>query len=1156
MNIRNKFPNGIKKYWEVFVIFIFSLTPLFWLKNNEIVIGHDSGFRLNYLDHLINLFYSWNSIQNFGTDWGILKGFLIIQAPETIFSLLFGSLTLGQLATFVMWFFVIGLSMYVLVRNFFYQKEFWIFRLFSSLFYMYNFFILQAWFIAERAKFSLIAALPLGILIIYKTLSKEHSLIKGVIAFSLLSFFLNGGGSPPLYGSLILTYLIIFLFLTLINVKNNGVKEIIFSIKTALALLIGFLAINSYFVIPHFYGILNKYYSVLYSIGGISGILAWENAINKFASFLNLLRLQGIPDWYDNPSHPYSNFFLENPLLIIASFFPILIILLGLLFHRRLDLQKRQDKIFYLIFLIFIVGLLFASGSHPPFGFIYVFLVEHLPGFAIFRSAFYKFGLVAWFSVIFLTGYYLNLLIMKYSKKNYVQSIIGVTAILFIILYHFPYFKINFFEFNNPFTTKVIIPTYVEETKNYMNDVKTTTRILILPKLDPGFKIDSYTWGFWSLESLPKLSLNHSTVTNDNVSPKIVGQVYKLLDRGDTLTAEKLLGSLGVNNIILRNDVVYNNKKTKIQDLRLEKNNFLKISSISPVKRFGEWEIYDLKTQNYLPIFYSPKNIVFSHSGIEFYPDFLSLEPDPRVSVVFSDDPENSLKNNNIKNIFNKLYIVPICVLCKDRELEIYKSAVILPKVNFLPGSPLYILKIEKEKLLINQSNNIPERIDLDISFSGNRLSELSGILFKESTEPNTKIILMEKLIKKYETLINDAMSHIENLSGIERNQYRIRLLAYLQIQRNFLNKLHFRENFSEKKYNTLATFMDNQISKIKNEVWMSIDTNKKRLLFTIEDSGFYNIEFLDSQPIPSRIVIDGNGIKDKKNIDLSQGEHRMEISYDQSQFILDQDSSEFLMKNNDKRVFNLSGVKSSESYILSFEYKILDGDNSLFETSYETSNQVASRLNLGRNVEWRSFSQEIEYSILDSEPKNIIFKNLSQETNSTLIRNLRITKSFIPSVYITRNLKNATYTPPILKIQKVNPTQYNVRIMNAKTPYILNFGESFDKGWKVYITDSSEEDSQFNTLSYFDGDIKENRPQRKVFDNNTLAAVFNPSISEENHFKTNGYSNAWYIEKTGDYNLVVFFEPQKYFYLGLVVTTSTLMGFSVVLIKKKYVKH
>ena len=259
MNIRNKFSNGIKKYWEIIVIFFFSLTPLLWLKGSEVIIGHDSGFRLNYLDHLRNLFFSWNPVQNFGADWGILKGFLIIQAPETFFSLLFGSLQVGERISFIFWFFIIGISMYTLINSFFPKKEFWIFRIFSSLFYMFNFFLLQGWFIAERAKFSLFAALPLTVLVLFKTLSREYSVLKGTILFSLTSFFLNGGGSPPLFGSLFLVFGITFAFLTFVNIVEKGFREIAYSLKVLISFSIGFLAINAYFVLPHLYQIINKY---------------------------------------------------------------------------------------------------------------------------------------------------------------------------------------------------------------------------------------------------------------------------------------------------------------------------------------------------------------------------------------------------------------------------------------------------------------------------------------------------------------------------------------------------------------------------------------------------------------------------------------------------------------------------------------------------------------------------------------------------------------------------------------------------------------------------------------------------------------------------------------------------------------------------------
>ena len=53
------------------------------------------------------------------------------------------------------------------------------------------------------------------------------------------------------------------------------------------------------------------------------GAVRWSQEISKNASFNNLIKLQGIPDWYDNPQHPYSNNFLDNYfLLLLAIFFP------------------------------------------------------------------------------------------------------------------------------------------------------------------------------------------------------------------------------------------------------------------------------------------------------------------------------------------------------------------------------------------------------------------------------------------------------------------------------------------------------------------------------------------------------------------------------------------------------------------------------------------------------------------------------------------------------------------------------------------------------------------------------------------------------------------------------------------------------------------
>lgn len=1114
----------VKKYWEIFVIFLFSLTPLIWFKDNQVILGHDSGFRLNYLDHLRNLFYSWNPISNFGYDWRILKGFLIIQAPETFFSWLFNSLATGEKISFVLWFFAIGILMYVFINNFFPKKEFWIFRIFSSIFYMYNFFLLQGWFIAERAKFSLIAALPLGLLVIYKTLTKEYSILKGTILFSLIFFFLNGGGSLPLYGSLILVYLIAFIYLTVINVIRNGVEEILYSFKSGVSFLLGFVVINAYFILPQVYVTLNEYSTVLSGVGGIEGILAWENVVNKFASFTNLLRLQGIPDWYDNLNHPYSNFYTENPVLIILSFMPVVIITISLLLHRKLNLVKRQDALLHLIFLIFIIGLMFTSGSHPPLGFLYTFLIEHLPGFAVFRSAFYKFGPAVWFSMIFLTGFYLNFLISRYVKSFSLKKLIGILAIIFIPLYHFPYFTTNFFEFSKPFTTKVNVPGYVKDAASYINkNIPEESRILILPKLSPDFLADSYGWGFFSLDILPRLSMDRSIIANDNYSPEIISNIYGAIDKKNENEFLKLTGISGINKILWRDDILYNDKLTTSKDLLQEKNNLENFKSVSLEKHFNKWSVYNIKSENYLPKFYSPKIVNYSISGSDSLRYLLEQEEDIRSSVILSE----TFPQEKLKKVIDKLYILPSCILCKDKEFEELKNKIDLPGVRLLPGSIFYFLVSWKENLLSDKYTNYPaQRIDVDIGLSNKRIAEIFGIVFKEDLSQASKFSYTKSIISNYKFFIEDALLETNKLSEIEKNNYLIRLLGYLHVQKKFLDKLHFRSGFSDKSYESLTSFIDKNISDVGSSVRMSSLLENRRLFFSVPNQEEYNIEFLDKESLPEKVILDAKKIENIKGINLIGGIHKLELTYKLIENLLDgRQDREFFFTNKEKRNFTTKNIISGEKYRLTFEYKIIDGDNSLLSISSRKNGFSRVKFNLRRDTEWKSYFHEFTSNTGNAD---FFLENLSQEENVTAFRNFNLTKTFIPKVFVTKNINNRIKSPE-LKFRKINQTEYPINVINADNSFFLNFGESFDRGWKVYKV---EKDTNDFTKFW------------KTF--------LKKPIGEENHFKMNGYSNGWLIEEKGNYDLLVIYEPQKYFYVGLGVSTITLVIFIYMLLRSR----
>jgi len=1115
--MKKKFIN----YWEIFIIFIFSLTPLLWLKNNQIIIGHDSGFRLNILEYFESLFYSWSPLTNFGVDWSIFKGFLVAQLPEALFAFITSSLVNGQRLSFVFWFFIIGMSMYTLIRQTFPQKSFWVFRLFSSIFYMYNFFLLQGWFIAERAKFSLFAALPLGLLLIYKILKKKYPLIKGGIIFSLVLFLLNSGGNPTHYGSLILVYLIAFLYLTLINCLRNGKKEIIFSIKTALVLLIGTVLINAYWILPQIYLTVNKYTTSLLSVGGISGILGWEDVVDKSASYINLLRLQGIPDWYNNINNTYSNYFINNPTLIIFSFVPIFTILLGLYFYKKLNPVYRNDELFYLVFLIFLVGIIFTAGSHPPLGFFYIFLIKYLPGFAIFRSAFYKFGPTLWFSIIFLTGYLLNLFLITIKNKKYVYFLVGIVVVVFVPLYHFPYFISNFFVFNKPFTTRVTVPDYVNDASTYIDkEIPKGSRILILPKLDSSFSADSYDWGFWSLDILPRISTSRSIIANNNSSLGIVTNIYNAIDNNDEAMFLRLTGLTGIDKILWRDDVLYSDKTTKSSDLKITEGIVKNFKSISLEKEFGKWKIYKINNPYYQPLFNISEKLFLANSGSDIIGSVFSLQNEPNSSFVFFDNESQDLINN-LDILIEGKYFQTDCSLCNLNTIRSLTGSVVIPVIRFLPDSPFYFAVSNKEqKLLEEYKYMFSQKIDADLGFANKRLAEVRQILFRDF-EINSPQLVKETL-SKYKMHMSDVLSNTDKLSGIDKNNYLIKIYAYLKAHDKFLKEIRNKDSLALSDFENLSIFVKEQISKMENGLWMSTADNQIRIIFNLEKDGNFDLIIQDKNILPEKIVLDAKKIDNIDNLFLSKGIHKIEIDYPKSrELVIDKDgivNGIIGLDYGQEKNFSIPDFDYQYAYLIRFDYKVNEGrgpnivikqDNDLKDDDGREVRKIKEILS--GDGQWHH-SEYVFNPNSGAKEAGVGFQLLGFDDRASVfqVKNLMADKIFNPRVFLRQNINNE-YAPTAKAVfKKSDPTEYVVQVSNANGPYILNFGESFDKGWKAYIPS----DNKF--------------------------------ISESNHIKINGYANGWLIDKQGDYDVIIRYWPQKIFRIGLLISAVSVLIYTI----------
>ncbi|MGQ9628211.1 MAG: hypothetical protein ACUVV0_15075 [Anaerolineae bacterium] len=92
----------------------------------------------------------------------------------------------------------------------------------------------------------------------------------------------------------------------------------------------------------------------------------------------------------------------------------------------------------------------------------------------------------------------------------------------------------------------------------------------------------------------------------------------------------------------------------------------------------------------------------------------------------------------------------------------------------------------------------------------------------------------------------------------------------------------------------------------------------------------------------------------------------------------------------------------------------------------------------------------------------------------------------------IAKSLASSEALPEITFF-RLNPTAYNLRVQGASGPFLLVFGESYHPGWIARVDDE----------------------------------IIN------SHFLVNGYANAWYIDKEGDYEIAIRFKPQDFVWVG-----------------------
>ena len=203
----------------------------------------------------------------------------------------------------------------------------------------------------------------------------------------------------------------------------------------------------------------------------------------------------------------------------------------------------------------------------------------------------------------------------------------------------------------------------------------------------------------------------------------------------------------------------------------------------------------------------------------------------------------------------------------------------------------------------------------------------------------------------------------------------------------------------------------------------------------------------------------------------------------------------------------NLSGGLGT----FGIKYIIIQGDSLINNCDEYCSvfsfNTIYSNLNNSKSIYFvKKFGNSSIYENSNYVPlvygsdllrlKNITSTNIIDiiESNSFNLQNTSIYEGSIGGFYNDSNTINATpitnFSKPNLTFIENTPTKVTVHVSNAITPYYLVFRETYDPHWAAFYSNGTE-------------------------------------VNPRDHIAVNGFSNAWYMNKTGNYTVTLYYTLQ-----------------------------
>lgn len=569
-------------------------------------------FESNPSNELWRRLFIWQEQRGFGLEFGQDIGLTGLLTGLTLLSS-FGLSPVSVTFIYNMVLFVLpAISIYFLAYAFFYDNEHRNrIAFFAGLLGNLNFYIYITGnhpLFLRKFPMVMIAFLLGAVILVLKTKKKRYWILLGI--FSLLNLASFDAPAFFIMGAfLIICYIIYHLAFESINIRHDllviaGMAALFFSISApGIIANVHLMYYTDFLKSP----LLSQYTSSLFQLNQVGLDNSW--LFNSFR-LIGTVNWGSIPEWKGSLVYPYYTIFTANPVFILLSFF-LPILAFGTLVLKTNFVTKRRLAFLVVASLFF---LFLIKGANEPLGSLFIWAMQNIPYFFIFRQPYDKAGIVLVITMCVAAGYGLTRLFNFAMKIRLKQKALKLGTMVLIIsaliVNAYPaltgdvFDKAAFFE----------LPQAYYDLPEMVNADPNLYKIVVLPELAYSNQL---SWGYfgiglhsWSLNK-PVLvrSFTGSDIYSESMTMAILHEVSFLSGAHYPHNAYDEEAAILSNSEILQNTT--NIQRVKYFAYLLQKSNVGKIIYRNDYKGIGSVDIKDVDIEKYQMLFDAMQNSTY-----------------------------------------------------------------------------------------------------------------------------------------------------------------------------------------------------------------------------------------------------------------------------------------------------------------------------------------------------------------------------------------------------------------------------------------------------------------------------------------------------------------------------------------------------------------